>query len=1155
MSQPAVAPAVSRATRRAAGPAPLAPSLGASPGRRILLGVCLLAAVPIGAQTPASAGAAGTRLLRQPTVSATQIAFTYAGDVWVVGRAGGDARRLTSFPGVETAPRFSPDGRQVAFTGEYAGNQDVYVVPVEGGEPTRLTWHPGADLVRGWTPDGKHVVLSSGRSNAPTPYPKLWTVSTEGGLERALPIPRVYKGRHSPDGRRIAYQAIAPSDVEWRNYRGGQVQPIRILNLADLAMTKLPWDGSNDTDPVWVGDKVYFLSDRDLAVNVYAYTPATQQVAQLTRFRDFDAKALDGAAGALVYEQGGYIRLLDVASGADRQVPITVRGDLPWSRPQWKDVSRAASNGSLSPTGARALFEARGEVFTIPVEKGDWRNLTRSSGAADRLPVWSPDGTRIAWFSDASGEYKLMIGSQDGTTPPRAITLQKPTYYFTPTWSPDSRFIAFTDEGLNLWYVNVATGAQTKVATDEYMVPARTISPAWSPDSRWLAYARRLPNQFHAVMVHSVADGKNQQVTDGMSDAVSPTWDASGRYLYFLASTNFALNTGWLEMSSSERPVTRAIYFAVLRADDPSPLLPESDEEPGAGVAPRAPVPGRPGVPDTAQRAPAGGTGAPVSAQASRGDSGRAGVAGGTGVAPAVRIDWPGIGQRILSLDVPARDYRTLTAGAAGVVFYTEAVQNQPGLSLHRYDVTKRAAASFLTGIGSFSLSANGRKLLYSAPGAPGGGAQWGVVDADKPAKVGDGRLRTELRAMIDPREEWRQIFREAWRLERDFFYVDNLHGANWDEVYRMYSPWVEHVGHRSDLTYLLDILGGELSVGHSFVSEGDVPTVDAVPVGLLGADIEESEGRYRLARILTGENWNPELRAPLSAPGIKVSQGDYILAVNGVELRAPTNPYSLFEGTVGRQTVLRVNSRPTMEGARDVTVVPIASEAALRSRGWVEQNRRDVDRLSGGRLAYVYLPNTAGAGYTYFNRYYFAQQDRQGAVIDERFNGGGQAADYIVDAMRRQLYGYFNNPVGERTLFTTPQAGIWGPKVLLINEAAGSGGDLLPHMFREAKIGPMIGTRTWGGLVGIWDGQQFVDGGSITNPRGGFINLKGEWDVENVGVAPDIEVEITPRDAAAGRDPQLERGVQEALKLLEAAPRRTLKEPAPPVRVQRPGQ
>jgi tricorn protease len=602
-------------------------------------------------------------------------------------------------------------------------------------------------------------------------------------------------------------------------------------------------------------------------------------------------------------------------------------------------------------------------------------------------------------------------------------------------------------------------------------------------------------------------------------------------------------------MSANERPVTRAIYFAVLRNDDPS-LLPESDEETAPRVSTPSPVP-PPNAPDSSRRRPAGGTGAPVSPQAARGDSTRPGAA----AAPNVRIDWTDIGQRILSLDVPARDYQTLAAGAAGVVFYAEAVPNQPGLTLHRYDVKKRAAAPFMTGITSFALSANGKKLLYGAPGgAPNAAGRWGVLDSDKPGKVGDGALRTDLRAMIDPREEWRQIFKEAWRLERDFFYVKNMHGANWDEVYKMYAPWVESVGHRSDLTYLLDILGGELSVGHSFVFEGDVPTADPVPVGLLGADLEESQGRYRIARIYTGENWNPELRAPLSAPGIKVSTGDYILAVNGVELQAPTNPYSLFEGTPGRQTVLKVNSRPTMDGAHDVIVVPVPNETPLRARAWVEDNRRLVDKLSNGRLAYVYLPNTGGAGYTYFNRYYFAQQNKQGAVIDERFNGGGQAADYIVDLLGRRLYGYFNNPVGQRKLFTTPQAGIWGPKVLLINETAGSGGDLLPFMFREAKIGPLVGTRTWGGLVGIWDGQPLVDGGGITNPRGGFINLEGQWDVENKGVAPDIEVEITPKDYAAGHDPQLERGVQEALKLLESSGTKILtQEPQAPVRSKRP--
>ena len=1066
----------------------------------------------------------GTRLLRTPSVDGANIVFAYASDLWIVRRDGGEARRLTSSPGIESWPRLSPDGRTVAFTAEYAGNKDVYTVPVAGGEPVRLTAHPGADLVRGWSPDGARILFLSSRDMAPVSVPRLWSIAAAGGVPERQPLSRAASAQLSPDGGRIAYQMVAQWDGEWRMYRGGQAQPIRVADLKTLDQVKAPWSGSNDTDPAWLGDAVYFLSDRDNTANVYKWTPGSAQATQLTRYDDFDVKNLASGGGVLVYEKGGYIHLLDPATGSDKQVVIHVRGDQPWTMGRWKDVTKEISAGSLSPTGVRALFEARGEIWTVPTGKGDVRNLSNSPGAADRNPVWSPDGQSIAWFSDRSGEYQLMIGRQDGIAPPRAIRLEKPTFYYTPRWSPDSKSLAFTDAGLNLWVVDVASGTRTLVDTDQYMVPNRTVDPAWSPDGKWLAYAKRLPSQFHAIYIWSAADRKARQLTDGLSDAMAPAWDANGKFLYFLAGTDFALNTGWLEMSSFERPVRRAIYFAVLSADEPSPLLPESDEEKGAAQAAAAtPATGKPAT-GAAGGEPKDTTTKPV----------------------VVRIDFPDISQRILAIDVPERDYSSLQAGAAGSIFFIENVPNQPGGTLHRFDFTSRKTAPVLGGVTRYALSGDGKKLLYQS------GSDWGVVDADKPVKAGDGKLAAKLDMRLDPTAEWKQIFREAWRLQRDYFYVANYHGADWEATYRAYEPWLAHVGHRDDLNTLLDIMQGELGVGHSFVGGGDVPEVEKIPVGLLGADLVPAQGRWRVEKIFSGENWNPDLRAPLSTPGVKVSVGDYILAVNGVEIRADREPFFALEGTVGRQTVLTVNSRPAMDGARQVTVVPIADETALRARAWVEGNRRLVDRLSGGKLAYVWVPNTGGEGYTYFNRYYFAQQDRQGAVIDERFNGGGSAADYMVDIMSRRLHGYFNNPVGERRLFTTPQAGIWGPKVMVVNEMAGSGGDLLPYMFKQAKVGTVVGTKTWGGLVGIWDAPPLVDGGFITTPRGGFINLEGKWDVENVGVAPDIEVEETPKDFAAGRDAQLERAVAEAMKRLPEAPVLLKAEPPPPVRARR---
>jgi len=706
-------------------------------------------------------------------------------------------------------------------------------------------------------------------------------------------------------------------------------------------------------------------------------------------------------------------------------------------------------------------------------------------------------------------------------TAPREIAIAPATFFFDLAWSPDSKRVAFTDTGRNLHIVEIASGKAIRVDTDRMAHPERSLVPVWSPDSRWLAYAKQLPNQYRAIMVHGLAEGRSRQVSDGLSDAVRPVWDRSGKYLYFMASTDLALNTGWLDLSSVERPFRRGVYFAVLARDQPSPLLPESDDEK---------EPGKDAGKDR------------------QGDKDKSGEQ----TPPTVRIDFDGIGQRILALPLPIRNYAALAAGTEGVVFVAEAAlpfpdptDPQPKFTLQRWDMAKRKVSPFLADLADFAVSGDGKKVLYHA------GDDWGIVSAEGEPKPGDGRLKMTLRMAIDPPAEWAQIYREAWRFERDFFYVPNHHGADWKAVHDRYASWVPHVRHRADLAYLIDLMGGELGVGHHFVAGGDSPETPGTPAGLLGADLVIDAGRYRIARIFTGENWNPDLRAPLSAPGVDVREGDYLLAVDGRELRPPASPYQALEGTANRQARLTVNARPVMEGARTVTVVPVESELALRNRAWVEDNRRTVNRLSAGRLAYVWLPDTGDGGYTYFNRYYFAQQDRQGAILDERFNQGGYVADYIIDIVARRLRGYFNNPVGDRAPWSEPLSGIWGPKVMIINEFAGSGGDMLPFMFRQQQIGPLVGATTWGGLVGIWDYPALVDGGAITVPRGGFFNLDGEWDVENEGIAPDFAVEMTPKDMAAGRDPQLERAVQEALALLEKNPVRLLREPAPPVRVR----
>lgn len=1059
---------------------------------------------------------AQTRFLRQPSVSATEIAFVHANDIWVVGRDGGAARRLTTNEGAETEPAFSPDGQWVAFTGQYDGNQDVYLVPATGGQPQRLTWHPSADAVQGWTPDGD-ILFRSGREAVPTRLWKFFSVSPQGGYPEALPVHQAYQGEMSEDGSMLAYQEIQLWDPGWRNYRGGQAQPVRVVSLPSLDLQTPSWEGERHLDPSWMDGSVYYMSERDYASNVWMYDPATGQDRQLTQHADFDVMSLDAGHGVVVYEQAGYLHEWDAGTGATRQLDIQAAGDQNWARSRWEDVGgNQLTNARLSPTGKRALFQHRGDIFTVPVEQGSWRNLTQSPGVADRHPVWSPDGEQIAWFNDESGEYGLVIVDQDGGNT-RRIEISEPSFYFVPTWSPDGSKLAFTDTHYRVLVMDVASGDIEHVDTDRYAHPERTMNPEWSPDSRFITYARRLDTQLRVVVVHDTETGETHQLTDGMADAISPVWDASGDYLYFLASTNYGLNTGWLDMTSFDHPVTRALYVAILDADGASPFLPRSDEE---------------------------GTGEARDAHTAAQD-------GDTQDAPAVTLDVAGIESRIVAApDLPLRNYTGLVAGPAGQVFVSESVLNEPGATLHRYSLKDREPMEYASAVVSATVSNDRKKLLMRS------GSSWTVTNtAGGSPSASEGHLALGgMRIRIEPEDEWGQMLRDGWRFMRDFLYVDNQHGAPWDDVWQWYSDWLPDVEHRSDFGQLLDMVSAEIAVGHSYVRGGDFPDLTSPRTGLLGADIIAANGGYQISRIYTGENWNPGLTGPLAHAGLGVSEGDYLVAVEGQVLSAPTNPFELLEGTAGRTVRISVNSSPSVEGAREIIVEPTGDEGQLRSWAWVEDNRRKVDEMSDGQLAYVWLPNTGQGGYTYFNRMYFAQQDRKGAVIDERNNGGGSAADYIVDLMARELTGYFNSKAGDKKPWTQPMAGLFGPKVMIINERAGSGGDLMPYLFRFRGVGPLVGTRTWGGLVGTWDTPPLLDGGSFVAPRGGFFDVNGEWAIEADGIAPDIEVMNTPKEVAEGRDPQLEAAVAEALRLLETEGVELMAEPAAPVRYRRPG-
>ncbi|MGA2352029.1 MAG: PDZ domain-containing protein [Terracidiphilus sp.] len=1114
-----------------------------SKSRLAFASVVLAAFFPLLASAQGSSAPASAQpplLLRDPSLSQDRIAFRYADDIWTVSRQGGEAERLTSDGKVEAGPFYSPDGAWIAYSAHLNGNTDAYIIPAWGGVPRRITWHPAGSGVVGWSPDGKDVLICS-MALSPRHYLRLFRVHADGsGLPEPLPLPSAFQASYSLDGQSLAYEPFTQWQPAWKRYKGGQTSPIWIVNLKTLDLQKVPRENSNDSNPVWVGDQVYFLSDRTGPVTLFRYDSFAKEVRQVVQNTSYDLKSFQAGPGGLVYEQFGSIHLLDTVTNADTPVSIQVHGELASLAPRRVNLTpEEIQNASLSPSGARAVFEAHGEIFTVPAEKGDTRNLTQTPGVAERDPSWSPDGKTIAYFSDASGEYQLYLHDQTGFKPPVVIDLgPDPSFFYSPTWSPDSKRIAYTDKHLRLWYVDVPAGKPVLVDKGIYSDMGPNFNEVWSPDSKWIAYRRDLDNQMDAIFLYSLETHKSTQVTDGMSDASSPSFDPKGKYLYFLASTDDGPSKAGIDLSSLDRAQTTAPYVVVLAKYGSSPVPPESDDEKSKDETNK----------DTADSDEKDADKKDSDKKddkknAGKKDTGKNDDADkkGDDKPVEVTIDLEKIGDRILALPIPARNYGGISVGKSGVLYLGETApfgrsSNEgggPGIrAVWRFSLEKRQPETVLTDLDNFTISEDGAKVLYARKNV------WTIASADD-LKPGDGSPGKplnlgNLETVIDPGTEWRQIFHETWRIERDFLYDPHTHGLSIPKIEARYKPYLDGLASRSEFTYLSTEMLGEITIGHMFIHEPHQPD-NGPKTGLLGADYKTENGRYRIAKILGGQNWTPGLASPLTLPGVYVHEGAYILAVNGRDLHATDNLYEFFDGTAGKQTVLRIAYNAEGKDARDVTVVPIGDEDGLRNLDWIEANRHKVDELSGGKVAYVYMPNTAGAGYTNFNRYFYAQLDKQGLVLDERNNEGGFIADYVVDTLKRfPLSGAVERdgkPVHD------PVGAIFGPKVMLINQNSGSGGDAMPWYFKKAGIGKLVGTRTWGGLVGIGGYPQLLDGGTVTAPRYAIYGLNGDWEVENHGIAPDVAIEDLPKDVAAGHDRQLETGVQLVLDELKAHP------------------
>ncbi len=1088
--------------------------------------------------------AGSTKLLRYADVSKDSVVFSYAGDLWWSSRQGGAAHRLTSGPGDKLYPKFSPDGKWIAFTASYDGNPDVYLIPSTGGEPKRLTFHPSNDIVLGWTPDGKNVLFRSDRITAPPKRTtRLFLVSTQGGLPKVLPVPRGDLTSFSPDGNKIAYLETAQENRTWKRYRGGWNLPIAIYDLKKNTYEELPKSSGMDMFPMWHGNTIYFISDRDGVMNLFAYDLGTKQTKKLTDYKEYDIKWPSLGPDAIVYENGGLLYEWNLQDGTSQNIPIEVHAEDLEARPEFKNVAPNIGGFGLSPSGARAVLEARGNVFTVPAEHGSIRTLTTDNSSVHELnPAWSPDGKWVGYLSDKTGEYELYLRPQMGGDDVR-VTTDGAVYRYGPVWSPDSKKLLYWDKLHKLWWISVDEKKPVAVDQGDY---ADITDGSWSPDSAWIGYSKNDRRGAGQMFLYSLDQKKTTKISNGFYNDTNPVFDPAGKYIFFLSQRYFFPSVGQLDQRFNYY-TTDGIFALTLKADEASPFTPQSDEEKSAAEKGKDKDKDKDAKDEkntTNKKDEATGK----DAKESKGDQEEPKQDEKKEESPKpVHVDLAGIENRVAPVPISSGIYSSLAA-RKGKLFYMALPQqaraagteqdNAPRNVVHLYDLEKREDTELLTGVDGYDLNKDGTKIIYKA------GAVYGIQDAEPgKAKVGQGKLELSgLQIRIDPREEWKQIFHEAWRIERDFYWDPAMTGHNWEEIGKRYEVLLPWVAHRTDLNYLIGEMIAELNTSHSYVGGGDQPHAPQIGVGLLGVDFQPDSSYYRITKIYPGENWSGSTRSPLTEPGLKVKAGDYLIAVNGQPATTSQDIYAYFQNLAEKIVTLKLNSKPGTDGAWEITVKPIADESGVRYLDWIDNNRRRVEQATNGRIGYMHVPDTAIEGIIQFDKAFNAQLDKDGIIVDERDNSGGQIPDFYTEKLKRQLLAVV---AGRDTKDVPwPPVGIFGPKVMIVNELSGSGGDAFPWFFRREKIGPIVGERTWGGLVGINGGQVLRDGGFVTAPAFGFWSTDngGEWVVENHGVDPDYVVPERPDLVVNGHDPQLEKAIElanQALKNYKSLPPR----------------